>query len=209
MRQSKHPATVIAVVALFVALGGGAAAYASGLITGSQIKNHSIAAKKLTAAAVKSLRGRRGPTGPTGPTGPQGPTGQTGQTGPTGPQGLPGPGYTFTTATGITGGAFDQAGAYFVVVEASLAPGATDPSTFLGDCKIEAEFNSSTISSYEETFAVANGSTTDEFSGILTVPSGDTPATTTISCEDDTGGGATIPVTPTNVHWWISKVSTQ
>ena len=72
MTRLRHPATIIAAVALFVALGGGAAAYASGLIPGSQIKNHSIPAKKLTRAAVKSLRGQRGLRGPAGPQGPGG-----------------------------------------------------------------------------------------------------------------------------------------
>jgi hypothetical protein len=73
----KHPATIIAAVALFVALGGGAA-YASGLINGSQIKNHSIAAKKLTKSAVKSLHGLKGAAGATGATGATGTTGATG-----------------------------------------------------------------------------------------------------------------------------------
>jgi hypothetical protein len=72
----KHPATVIASVALFLALGGGAAAYASGLISGSQIRNHSIPAKKLTKRAIRSLHGKRGLRGPAGPTGPQGPGGK-------------------------------------------------------------------------------------------------------------------------------------
>jgi len=54
---------VISLTALFVALGGGAAA-ASGLISGSQILNHSIPAKKLTAAAIRALHGQRGPAGP-------------------------------------------------------------------------------------------------------------------------------------------------
>jgi hypothetical protein len=57
VRALKHPATVIASVALFAALGGGAAAYAAGMINGSQIKNHTISAKKLTNSAVKSLHG--------------------------------------------------------------------------------------------------------------------------------------------------------
>ena len=82
MKFLKHPATIIATVALFVAFGGGAAAYASGLINGSQIKNHSIAAKKLTKSAIKSLHGQRGPTGP------QGATGATGATGAQGPAGI-------------------------------------------------------------------------------------------------------------------------
>ena len=93
MRVLKHPATVIATVALVVAVGGGTAAYASGLINGSQIKNHSIAAKKLTNSAIKSLRGQRGPKGPAG---------ATGATGSQGPQGIQGP-KGDTGSTGLTG----------------------------------------------------------------------------------------------------------
>jgi hypothetical protein len=58
MKHLKHPATIIATLALFVALASGA--YASGLINGSQIKNHTIATKKLTAAAVKTLESASG-----------------------------------------------------------------------------------------------------------------------------------------------------
>jgi hypothetical protein len=92
MNGLKHPATILAVVALFVALSGGAA-FASGLVSGSQIENHSIAAKKLTKSAIKSLRGRLGPRGPQGATGATGATGSPGApgaTGATGPQGAPG-----------------------------------------------------------------------------------------------------------------------
>jgi len=85
MKFLKHPATIIAAVALFVALGGSAAAYTSGLISGSQIKNHSIAEKKLTKKAIKALRGKRGPQGQTGP---QGAAGRQGPTGPQGPNGV-------------------------------------------------------------------------------------------------------------------------
>ncbi|MFL5914616.1 MAG: hypothetical protein ACJ752_03130 [Gaiellaceae bacterium] len=82
------PALVISVLALFVGLGGGAAAYASGLIPGSQIKNHSIPAKKLTKKAIRSLHGERGARGPVGPSGPAGPTGPAGLKGQSAPQGL-------------------------------------------------------------------------------------------------------------------------
>ena len=61
-KHLRHPATLIAAAALFVALGGGAVAYAGGLISGSHIKNHSIPAKKLTKAAIKSLHGQPGGT---------------------------------------------------------------------------------------------------------------------------------------------------
>jgi hypothetical protein len=59
MRAWKHPATIIASLALFVALGGGTA-LASGLsdlISGKKIANHSIAVQKLTAGAINALRG--------------------------------------------------------------------------------------------------------------------------------------------------------
>ena len=90
MRSLRHPGTAIASVALFVALAGGATAYASGLISGSQIKNHSIAAKKLTKSAIKSLSGKRGPAGPTGATGATGPQGAQGTQGPKGDTGAQG-----------------------------------------------------------------------------------------------------------------------
>jgi hypothetical protein len=83
--KALSPALVISLIALFVALGG--TAYASGLIPGSQIKNHSIPVKKLTGSAIKSLRGRVGPTGPQGPKGATGAAGQQGSQGPLGPLG--------------------------------------------------------------------------------------------------------------------------
>jgi hypothetical protein len=90
VKRLRHPATIIAAVALFVALGGGAAAYASGLISGSQIKDHSIAAKKLTNAAIKQLKGNRGPAGPAGPAGTAGTAGTPGAPGTPGTPGAPG-----------------------------------------------------------------------------------------------------------------------
>jgi len=73
------PAVIISLIALFVALGG--TAYASGLISGSQIKNHSIAEKKLTSKAIRSLHGQRGPKGLTGAPGPAGAAGAPGSPG--------------------------------------------------------------------------------------------------------------------------------
>ena len=101
MKALKHPATVIAALALFVALGGGAA-WASGLISGSHIKNHSIAEKKLTTKAIKALRGHRGARGARGPAGAKGATGAAGAPGAPGATGPPGPSNTVrwnTTST--------------------------------------------------------------------------------------------------------------
>jgi len=95
-------ANVAATLALFVALGGSAAA-AGGLFTGAQIEdgtihgvdlaNHTVGTKKLryrsvtlrnlsrrTVRQLKGARGRRGAAGQQGPTGPRGPTGATGAT---------------------------------------------------------------------------------------------------------------------------------
>jgi hypothetical protein len=85
MKALRHPATAIASLALFLGLRGGAA-LASGLISGSQIKNHSIPAKKLTRSAIKSLHGARGSAGATGPAGAAGAPGPRGPIGPTEPQ---------------------------------------------------------------------------------------------------------------------------
>ena len=48
------PALIVALVALFVALGG--PAQAARLITGKQIKNHTVTTKDLARSTVRSLR---------------------------------------------------------------------------------------------------------------------------------------------------------
>jgi hypothetical protein len=71
----------IALLALFLALGGTSFAAAS-LINGKQIKPHTIAKNRLTNSAVKSLKGNRGLQGVRGPTGAQGIQGVQGTPGP-------------------------------------------------------------------------------------------------------------------------------
>jgi hypothetical protein len=53
MRSLKHPATIIATLALIVALAG--TGYASGVISGSQIRNNSISAAKLAPSVRAGL----------------------------------------------------------------------------------------------------------------------------------------------------------
>jgi hypothetical protein len=75
MRRRPTPASIIAVVALFVALGGTAIAASRYIITStSQIK----------PSVLKELRGHDGATGPAGATGQAGTTGQAGAQGATG-----------------------------------------------------------------------------------------------------------------------------
>jgi hypothetical protein len=72
---------VIALLALFLALGGTSFAAAS-LINGRQIKPHTIAKNRLTNAAIRQLKGNRGPQGPQGTQGGQGAQGVQGPPGP-------------------------------------------------------------------------------------------------------------------------------
>ena len=74
----------IALLALFLALGGTSYAAAT-LISGSQIKPHTIAKNRLTNKAIKQLKGNRGPRGLQGPAGAPGAAGARGATGPAGP----------------------------------------------------------------------------------------------------------------------------
>ncbi|MDQ2622192.1 MAG: collagen-like protein [Actinomycetota bacterium] len=90
------PATVLAGLALFVALGGTSIA-ASGLINGKkikpgtvtakQIKNKTITTSKLSPKTFTDLRGATGPAGAPGAKGDPGVPGSNGATGPTGATG--------------------------------------------------------------------------------------------------------------------------
>ena len=102
--QTHRPsaATLIAVLALFVALGGTSFAAVSKLLPknsvgSAQVINGSLQKTDLSKNAVESLKGNRGPRGqqgaqgPPGATGPQGAEGQPGATGPQGSTGPAGP----------------------------------------------------------------------------------------------------------------------
>jgi hypothetical protein len=110
----------LAVIALCLALAGGAAAVATitgkdiangtitgkdvknGSLRGADVKNGSLGAKELSARARRSLRGKTGPAGPAGPAGPKGDTGPRGPAGPSGDTriaSLPSGGFSATNAT--------------------------------------------------------------------------------------------------------------
>lgn len=93
IREMKRPrvATIVAALALFIAIGGTATA-ASGLINGKKIKKGTVTAKqlknktitkgKLKPALVKSLKGKSGPQGPKGDKGDKGAPGENGVVAP-------------------------------------------------------------------------------------------------------------------------------
>ena len=93
LKNMKRPqlGTILASLALIVALGGTATA-ASGLINGKNIKNNTVTGKKLknktitknklAPATVKALKGQKGATGAAGIQGPQGDPGLNGVVSP-------------------------------------------------------------------------------------------------------------------------------
>jgi Collagen triple helix repeat (20 copies) len=89
MRKHLTPSMVVALIALFAALGDMAIAH-PGLITGAQIKDRSLTLKDLSRGTVAALRGKAGPAGPRGAPGPIGATGAQGPAGPPGIQGATG-----------------------------------------------------------------------------------------------------------------------
>ena len=86
MRKRITPATILAMIALFVALAGTATA-GTALITGAQIKNGSIGLADMSPKAKAALKGARGPQGPAGRMGPMGAAGLAGAQGVQGPAG--------------------------------------------------------------------------------------------------------------------------
>jgi hypothetical protein len=130
--RKPSPAMLVALLALFVALGG--TSYATLTVTGENVKNSSLTGKdvKNKSLTKKDFKGSvRGPTGPTGAQGLQGATGAPGPQGPQGPQGDPGAdatnlfahvtsGGTLALGEGATAAARTGAGAYTVTFDQSL-----------------------------------------------------------------------------------------
>jgi hypothetical protein len=77
IRRHFNAASLVAVIALVLAMSGGAYAASKLLITST---------KQISPKVLKALKGAKGPAGPAGPTGPAG-SGGAGSAGPAGPQG--------------------------------------------------------------------------------------------------------------------------
>lgn len=120
--KKPSPAMLIALVALFVALGGSSYAAVSlsknsvankhlkdDSVTSAEVKKESLAASDLKESAREKLRGAQGPQGVAGPQGPAGPQGSQGATGPAGPfpDGSLPPGKTIRGAYSFRGPASD------------------------------------------------------------------------------------------------------
>jgi Collagen triple helix repeat (20 copies) len=109
--QLLHPATVLATVALGVALSGSvfAATTTPTLVGTADLKNGAVTLKKISPAARAALRGAQGPAGAAGVAGAKGATGATGAagaagaTGPAGAAGAAGTAraYAFVSSAGV------------------------------------------------------------------------------------------------------------
>ena len=100
MRQLKNPALIVALIALFASLAGGAVAASlitgknvkDGSLTGRDVKDRSLLAKDFRKGQLpKGAVGKAGPVGLTGGTGAKGDTGAVGATGTAGVAGPAGP----------------------------------------------------------------------------------------------------------------------
>src|ERR1041384_6769178 len=102
LSQRPSPAMVVACIALFVALGGGAWAAVNlprnsvgtkqlkkNAVTSAKVKDHSLLVNDFKSEELPG--GGVGPRGPAGPKGDRGATGAGGATGPVGPTGPKGP----------------------------------------------------------------------------------------------------------------------
>lgn len=119
----------------------GSAGAASLLIDGKKLKNHSVPANKLTAAAVRSLHGQRGPQGDPGEQGEQGNPGPPGLSGLVG--GVGGASATASVAAGAQGLAFNLCpagtqplGGGFTVSSGTSALRAVSSSLFVSDAGV-------------------------------------------------------------------------
>ncbi|HST16131.1 MAG TPA: hypothetical protein VLK36_00570 [Gaiellaceae bacterium] len=126
-------AFVVALVALFVALGDGAVAagivpLARHALTAGTATNALKLGGKSPAQLEKSMHGARGSQGPEGLPGPQGTTGPAGPAGPAGPQGVSGP----QGATGSQGPKGDV-GTGLKIVGTVATAGALPATGTLGD----------------------------------------------------------------------------
>ena len=159
LRRRPSPALVIALIALFASLGGGAyaaihlprnsvgkaqirrhavtsAKLARNAVTSATVRDHTLLAKDFKAgqlAAQQGTPGAAGPQGREGPMGPTGPRGATGATGTTGPSGATNITVRAATATVAAGGSGSTEVGCFNGARAISGEGYFDDGTVAGD----------------------------------------------------------------------------
>jgi hypothetical protein len=193
-------AHVIALIALFVALGGGA--YAAfklprNSVGTKQLKRGAVTPPKLSRAVLKRLNdtsGSRGPTGKTGPKGPKGAKGDKGQKGDTGPTG-PSDVYAAGNAAGPISGSYSQvaavtvpAGDYLLQAKTTIFAGATETAA-IAACQIAptAAGGPGTWDQTRVTAPAIAGQTTSEVAALAGASSFSSQQTIVLACRTELG----------------------
>lgn len=194
-----RPATIIAILALFVAVGGTATA-ASGLINGKKLKNNTVTGKKLknktvtknklAPATIKALKGNQGPQGP------KGEKGEKGEKGNPGENGVVSPNYTEFNSTNIGDGVELAIGTVNVPAGRYMITGAVDGFT-LGsgrvECNVSTNSGGGSSPSVLETTSGANQRVALPINYVTTT---NTVTSVTLGCRiDDTSGSASGALT--------------
>jgi hypothetical protein len=171
------------------------------------LQNARTACARNETAITWDQAGQVGPRGPQGPTGAVGASGSQGAAGPvgaTGPAGAPGVGYDFTTLTGDSGPMLESAGTYFVDVTTTVGTTSSD----VGACTVTARHGSGLpgqIEGFNGAWEEPSGSTAQfSISGMIVIPSGNTPSALSLICSDPSANS----VTAQGTTWWVSPVAT-
>jgi hypothetical protein len=192
------PATIISLVALFVALGGtsyAAIALAPNNSVGSaQVINGSLLKKDLSKKTVAALKGNRGLRGAQGPAGAQGAAGAAGSsgaagaTGATGPAGAPNPNAVDSQKLGGLGPESYQK-------VPTVAQHFTIPATALVD--VDGVGRDEVSGTASELCTVSGG---DRLQAAVHLPQGVTIAGYSVDYHDDSGSGGS------NGSAWVTRV---
>jgi hypothetical protein len=201
------PATVIALLALVVALGG--TSYAAlkitgkdvrdSSLTGRDIKNRSLGAADFKAGALpRAAPGATGPAGPTGAPGPAGPEGPPGPAGPAGERGEAGPSEAVVKRRS---GAFPVQTALTDVVALSLPAGAWvvtvsahahNSALATGGAFCELRGGGSQLGSREVALGEADTPTGDDAITLIGAVALDAPGDVRLRCQES--GGANVGI---------------
>jgi len=139
----------VALLALFVALGGTAAAAGTALVPrnsvgSAQVINGSLQKRDLALRTIHALHGAKGPRGLTGAQGEQGLKGDKGDTGSTGPQGV----VAVQSVIGIIGTLASNSAWTFAGPTATLAVGANQAITGTGSASLGISAGTAAVNTY-------------------------------------------------------------
>lgn len=138
-------ANIVATLALFVALGGGAYAAVTlpaDSVGTKQLKNRAVTPAKVARETITLFKGQKGDKGDTGPQGPQGAPGANGINGTNGQQGPIGPSDAYSVSSGNPTSLTLPAGKYVIWALADAFTNDGPGGPFAAGCSLTAESDS-------------------------------------------------------------------